>query len=204
MHKESTGNALVVIFEWNDRHLVGKRDPDGQVSSRALPIFTSAVDFGFMRRNILINIPSSRRSNPQPIYICDTAALKAGICTEEQSGQVIVDTTEPSTVVTKALNFSLEESLGIRFVDYPVHKTGYYCVMTWPLDVNGLESTYSGAIEFNNNFGLLAGTDFPKLPVSQLCRGCSGAFCFGRSRRSLRSATDTASNLRSSSMVPFR
>ena len=32
MHKESTGNALVVIFEWNDRHLVGKRDMNGQVS----------------------------------------------------------------------------------------------------------------------------------------------------------------------------
>ncbi|KAF9942679.1 hypothetical protein BGZ67_000493 [Mortierella alpina] len=129
MHKESTGNALVVIFEWNDRHLVGKRDTNGQ-----------------------------------PIYICDTEALKAGICTEAQSGQVIVDTSAPSTVVPTALNFSLEESRGIQFVDYHVQKTGYYCVMTWPLDVNGMESSYSGAIEFNNNYGLLAGTDFPKLP----------------------------------------
>ena len=64
-------------------------------------------------------------------------------------------------MVSTALNFALEESRGIQYVDYHVQKTGYYCVMTWPLDVNGMESTYSGAIEFNNNYGLLAGSDFP-------------------------------------------
>ncbi|KAG0311917.1 hypothetical protein BGZ99_009828, partial [Dissophora globulifera] len=130
MDKESVGNAVVVVFEWNDNKYVGKNDP----------------------------------TDGSPIYICDTSALKAGVCTEAELGKAIIDTSVPSTVQSSSLNFTNEENAGIQFFDYHVQKTGYYCVMAWPVQVNQEEAFFTGIIEFNNKYGHLAGSDFPKLP----------------------------------------
>ncbi|KAG0212167.1 hypothetical protein BGX28_006713 [Mortierella sp. GBA30] len=103
-------------------------------------------------------------STGEPIYICDTTALKAGVCTEAQIGQALVDTAAGSTIRSAPLNFSLEATQGIQFFDYHVQKTGYYCVVTWPVQVNDVETFYTGIVQFNNKYGTLAGVDFPKLP----------------------------------------
>lgn len=91
--------------------------------------------------------------------------MKADVCTEQELGTVLYDKTAPSTIQVASFNFTEEEDKGIRFMDYFVSKTGYYCAMTWPLEVNGVDSEYSGVVEFKNKFGQLAGSDFPKLPV---------------------------------------
>ncbi|KAG0000727.1 hypothetical protein BGZ65_004114, partial [Modicella reniformis] len=129
MDKDSTGNAVVVIFEWGDYKYLGKKDETGR-----------------------------------PMFICDTSALKAGICTEAEIGKAIIDTTVESTVQSASLNFANEENMGIQFVDYHVQKTGYYCVMAWPVQVDEKPTLFVGVVEFNNKYGHLAGVDFPKLP----------------------------------------
>ncbi|KAF9999282.1 hypothetical protein BGZ80_007297 [Entomortierella chlamydospora] len=130
MDKESRGNAVVVVFEWNDHGYVGKIDP----------------------------------TNGEPMYICDTIALNAGLCTEAQLGQAIIDTSVDSTVRSASLNFANEETSGIQFFEYQITKTGYYCAMAWPVQVDQGDAYYSGFLEFNNKYGTLAGSDFPKLP----------------------------------------
>ncbi|KAF9169170.1 hypothetical protein BGX21_009664 [Mortierella sp. AD011] len=130
MDKESRGNAVVVVFEWNDHGYVGKTDP----------------------------------TNGEPMYICDTIALNAGLCTEAQLGQAIIDTSVDSTVRSASLNFANEETSGIQFFEYKITKTGYYCAMAWPVQVDQGDAYYSGFLEFNNKYGTLAGSDFPKLP----------------------------------------
>ncbi|KAF9346722.1 hypothetical protein BGX26_001763 [Mortierella sp. AD094] len=130
MDKESRGNAVVVVFEWNDHSYVGKINPE----------------------------------DGEPTYICDTVALKAGLCTDAQLGQAIIDNSVNSTVRSASLNFANEENTGIQFFEYQVAKTGYYCAMAWPVQIDQGDAYYSGYLEFNNKYGTLAGSDFPKLP----------------------------------------
>ncbi|KAI1288991.1 hypothetical protein EDD11_009455 [Mortierella claussenii] len=131
MSKDSKGNAVVVVFEWNDSQHVGKIDP---------------------------------ATGKRTVYACDTTALSAELCTEAQLGQAIIDTTVDSTVRTTSFNFTTEEAKGIQFFDYHVEKTGYYCIIAWPVQVNQEEAYFTGTLEFNNKYGTLAGSDFPKLP----------------------------------------
>jgi len=70
-----------------------------------------------------------------------------------------------STVRSVAFDFTNEEETGIQYLEYPVRKTGYYCVMVWPVQVDGQITSFTGTLEFNNKYGFLAGVDFPKLAV---------------------------------------
>jgi len=101
----------------------------------------------------------------QTLYICDTAALKAGVCSEAEKGQAIIDTSVASTVQSKVLDFGAEEEEGDQFFFYPIQKTGFYCVKAWPLMVNQKETIFEGHVRFNNHHGALAGSNYPKLPV---------------------------------------
>ncbi|KAF9185991.1 hypothetical protein BGZ51_001747 [Haplosporangium sp. Z 767] len=130
MDRDSTGEAVFVVFDWSDHNLVGKVDP-----------------------------ASNKR-----VYVCDTEVQKAGLCTEAELGQALIDTSVESTVYSKTLDFTDEAKNGIQFVNYPIHKTGYYCVFAWPLQINQADAQFSGVVDFNNNYGRLAGVDFPKLP----------------------------------------
>ncbi|KAG0248772.1 hypothetical protein BG011_009926 [Mortierella polycephala] len=130
MDRESTGQAVVVVFDWSDHNLVGKVDPASNMR----------------------------------MYVCDTEAQKAGLCTEAELGQALIDTSVESTVYSKTLDFTDEAKNGIQFVNYPIHKTGYYCIFAWPLQINQADAQFSGVLDFNNNYGRLAGADFPKLP----------------------------------------
>ncbi|KAG0231992.1 hypothetical protein BGX31_005311 [Mortierella sp. GBA43] len=103
-------------------------------------------------------------ADDRPVYVCDTFAVNAGLCAKADVGKAIIDTSVESTVRTKSLDFTKEEETGIQFLEYPVNKTGYYCVMAWPVDVDDEISSFTGILEFNNKYGFLAGVDFPKLP----------------------------------------
>ncbi|KAF9970947.1 hypothetical protein BGZ73_006187 [Actinomortierella ambigua] len=96
-------------------------------------------------------------------YICDSAAVRADVCDQGNLGQAIVDTSVRSTVQTKSLNFTNELEDGAQFFDYVVRKTGYFCVIAWPIQVGDEESEFTGSIHFRNRYGELLGADYPKL-----------------------------------------
>ncbi|KAF9582303.1 hypothetical protein BGW38_000387 [Lunasporangiospora selenospora] len=129
MDRQSTGNAVVVVFEWGDHKYVGKIDP----------------------------------TDEKPVYICDSGALKAGLCAEADLGKAIIDRTVNSTVQTTTMDFSKQEEQGIQFFEYQISKAGYYCIIAWPVQINNVNSDFSGIAEFNNHYGPLAGIDYPKL-----------------------------------------
>lgn len=55
MNKSSQGNAVVVVFEWNDKDLIGKRDNEtGEVRP-------SSNHSGFFFSNIMMRAPNSKR-----------------------------------------------------------------------------------------------------------------------------------------------
>ncbi|KAF9091100.1 hypothetical protein BGX23_005492 [Mortierella sp. AD031] len=100
----------------------------------------------------------------QKVYVCDDAAQKDGLCTATQLGQPIIATTESTSIGWKALDFTTEETKGIQFYEYHVERTGFYCVAAWTVHVDREDAYFTGVLEFNNKFGTLAGSDFPKLP----------------------------------------
>ncbi|KAG9072317.1 hypothetical protein KI688_000087 [Linnemannia hyalina] len=103
-------------------------------------------------------------ANGEKVYVCDTQAQTDGLCTEAQLGQPIIDTTESTSIGWHPLDFTAEETKGVQFYEYVAERTGYYCVIVWTVNVNDLDSYYTGVLEFNNKYGTLAGSDFPKLP----------------------------------------
>jgi hypothetical protein len=94
------------------------------------------------------------------IYQCEKQWVDAGYCNETDIGEFILapNATQKSTnmVFTKAVH--LKDS---KPINYPITKTGYYCVLTFPY--TGAD-TYSGSVVFRNAYGELPATQIPKLP----------------------------------------
>ncbi|ORY63535.1 lung seven transmembrane receptor domain-containing protein [Pseudomassariella vexata] len=92
-------------------------------------------------------------------FICDPAAVNAGACNETDIGEFIIsgDATEKSGnyIFTKAVHLKSSPPM-----TYPITKTGYYCVMTYPYSTD----KYVAAAEFREAYGELPATQIPKLP----------------------------------------
>jgi len=113
----------LVIFEWQDRPLIGKQsDPDDPYSP---------ID-----------------------YICDQRALEQKYCTQDDLGTFIV---APNSTRVKTLAVHLSDPGPVNF---PVSRTGYYCVGTYSYS----SADYDGVVEFRNAFGELPAAQIAKLP----------------------------------------
>jgi hypothetical protein len=91
--------------------------------------------------------------------ICDQANVDANLCTKEELGSFILaaNATEASqsAILSKAIN--LKDPIAIN---YPVKKTGFYCVSTYAYSGHD----YKGVVEFRNAYGELPAAQIPKLP----------------------------------------
>ena len=91
--------------------------------------------------------------------MCDEASIAADLCKQEQAGEFILDasTSEKSKnpVITKAIHLKDPEE-----VNYPIKKTGYYCVGTYGFT----GSDYKATVEFRNAYGELQASQIAKLP----------------------------------------
>lgn len=116
----------------------------------------SIVIFEWNDRNYL-GAPVGTNSSER-VYVCDTNAVGAGLCTDADLGQFIVSPDvekSRSQIITQAIH--LKDPAAIN---YPVLRTGYYCISTEAL--NGED--YTGVIEFRNAYGELPAAQIAKLP----------------------------------------
>ncbi|KAF1345730.1 lung seven transmembrane receptor-domain-containing protein [Delphinella strobiligena] len=91
-------------------------------------------------------------------YICDIPAADAGFCNITEEGQFILSDQSDSSrsqIITQAINLNNPPA-----VNYPVSRTGYYCVGTYGYTAQ----EYSGVIEFRNAYGELPAAQIAKLP----------------------------------------
>ncbi|KAF2240025.1 integral membrane protein [Viridothelium virens] len=90
---------------------------------------------------------------------CDETAIGSGVCSEEQRGQFIIlpgaNQDGQHQIVTQAIELSDPPA-----INYPVSRTGYYCVSTFPFD----GQDYTAVVEFRNAYGELPAAQVPKLP----------------------------------------
>lgn len=109
-------------------------------------------------RNVeMLGIKTSNANNKK--YICDDAAVESQLCDKDQIGTFIVDeeSGKPyASIVTKKIDLKDPEA-----VNYPIQKSGYYCVSTYPSSSN---IKYNGVVVYQNAFGNLPASQIPKLP----------------------------------------
>ncbi|EMC98291.1 hypothetical protein BAUCODRAFT_32307 [Baudoinia panamericana UAMH 10762] len=126
------GDPIVslVIFEWADKPLVGYALEEDE-------------ELGVQER----------------IYICDQSSVDAQLCTSDQLGAFVLAPNATdisnSAIITQAIHLNDPPP-----INYPIKKTGYYCVGTYGF--NGED--YTGAVEFRNAFGELPAAQIAKLP----------------------------------------
>ncbi|KAK7612032.1 lung seven transmembrane receptor-domain-containing protein [Phyllosticta paracitricarpa] len=92
-------------------------------------------------------------------YICNEDTISAGFCNANQTGEFIVadnaEAESKSLIRTEAIHLTQPNA-----VNYPVRKTGYYCVETFATE--GQE--YTAVVEFRNAYGELPAAQIAKLP----------------------------------------
>ncbi|KAI1638870.1 lung seven transmembrane receptor-domain-containing protein [Biscogniauxia mediterranea] len=95
----------------------------------------------------------------QKELICDPENVDSGLCDESDLGEWILspNATERSgnLILTKAINLKKPVT-----IDYPIKKTGYYCVAAWAYS----GQDFMGVVEFREAYGELPATQIPKLP----------------------------------------
>ncbi|KXT12593.1 hypothetical protein AC579_376 [Pseudocercospora musae] len=92
-------------------------------------------------------------------YLCDEGARDAGLCKEDDLGSFILASN--ATGISKSPIRS--EAIHLKepgAVNYPIKKTGYYCVSTAAYSAQ----EYTGIVEFRNAFGELPAAQIAKLP----------------------------------------
>ncbi|KAL1628623.1 Membrane protein ptm1 [Neofusicoccum ribis] len=94
-------------------------------------------------------------------YICDDDAVQQNYCNQTDLGKfILADNSEKASnrlIRTEAIHTAAKERLA---VNYPIGKTGYYCVETYAPD--GVE--YTAIAEFRNAYGELPAAQIAKLP----------------------------------------
>ncbi|KAL8277940.1 hypothetical protein RQP46_009572 [Phenoliferia psychrophenolica] len=151
----SRGQLALVIFEWEDAKHLGV-DP--------VPGTTSENEW-----------------TEERIYICTLSALEANLCDESDLGKFITTPKDlansNSSIYTASVRFdpvrsaplSAEEKAkgtGTGPYRYAVTKTGYYCVGSVPVTLDGGSgnTSYTGVVDFENVFGgHLPSGEYPKV-----------------------------------------
>ncbi|WFD29461.1 hypothetical protein MSPP1_000470 [Malassezia sp. CBS 17886] len=99
-------------------------------------------------------------------YVCDNAAVQAGLCAAEQIGMFIVNDYNgaPQTIVQQRFDFGAGKA-SAKQLTYNVTETGYYCVGTaWLHGKPAGATRFEGHVEFRNVFrGNLPAAEHPKL-----------------------------------------
>lgn len=93
-------------------------------------------------------------------YICDQPNVDAGRCNSTNLGSfILADNAEDSKsqILTEAIHLKDPPAK-----NYPITKTGYYCVGTYGYNPAGVE--YTAVVEFRNAFGELPAAQIAKLP----------------------------------------
>ncbi|GAA6012680.1 hypothetical protein JCM8202_003410 [Rhodotorula sphaerocarpa] len=148
----SRGQAALVIFEWQDSKYLGV-NPEGE--------------------------PKLNDWAEDRLFLCTLAAQEAGKCTSANLGRFLQSPLAPETtsIYTASVHFDPVPSRGLDENDvqsfgvagpyrYEVPRTGYYCVGTVPVVLEGAtrNTSYMGVVDFENVFeGQLPASEYPKV-----------------------------------------
>ncbi|KAI1501272.1 lung seven transmembrane receptor-domain-containing protein [Biscogniauxia marginata] len=95
----------------------------------------------------------------QKELICRPKNVAEGLCDKSDLGEWILS----PNATEKSGNLILTQAVHLKSaapINYPIKKTGYYCVAAWADD----DQEFIGVVEFREAYGELPATQIPKLP----------------------------------------
>jgi hypothetical protein len=87
-------------------------------------------------------------------------AIDNNFCSESHRNNFIFPENITTSIVAHIFDHNSKDTFTF---DYPINKTGFYCVVTYLLEENG---QYFINVEWQNPYGELPASEYPKLPVS--------------------------------------
>jgi hypothetical protein len=93
--------------------------------------------------------------------ICDQHNVDNKLCDKEALGSFILDPNATESSGSPILSTAIHLN-DPRAINYPIRKTGFYCVSTAAFSEN--LDVYSAVVEFRNAYGELQAAQIPKLP----------------------------------------
>ncbi|GBB95326.1 hypothetical protein RclHR1_02510020 [Rhizophagus clarus] len=94
------------------------------------------------------------------VLICTQDAIDMNYCSESQKNNFIIPINETTSIVTHLFNTSSKDTYTFN---YPINKTGFYCVAASPIDEN-TDVQYLVTVDWRNPYGELPASEYPKLP----------------------------------------
>ncbi|KAF8249537.1 hypothetical protein K440DRAFT_598437 [Wilcoxina mikolae CBS 423.85] len=92
----------------------------------------------------------------QKEYICTPNNVNENLCQTEDLGKFITLKKNGTSILTQAVHLADKKP-----IDYPIKKTGYYCV--WAVRYRPDKLEFSGVVAFQNSYGELPASQIPKL-----------------------------------------
>ncbi|KAF3483449.1 PTM1 [Arthroderma uncinatum] len=120
----------------------------------------SLVMFEWKDEDLIGRNLAAKDGMTQKKLICDAPSVDAKLCAQNELGSFILapNATDKAKSPLISLAVNMTDPKPIK---YPVSKSGFYCVTTYPF-TDGLE--YHGVVTFRNAYGELPATQVPKLP----------------------------------------
>ena len=120
---------------------------------------TSLILFEWQDEELIGRMPDDAQSYLDKETICDPSNVQRGFCKEEEIGQYLL----VQNATEKAHNPIANEAIHLKepkVINYPVRRTGYYCVATYDYSGHG----YTAVVEWRNAYGELPAAQIAKLP----------------------------------------
>ncbi|EZF35256.1 Integral membrane protein Ptm1 [Trichophyton interdigitale] len=127
------------------------------VKDKKDPIMSLAI-FEWKDESLIGRDLTAKDGSVQKKLICGPPSVEAKLCTEKEIGSFILapNATEKAKSPLISLAINMTDPKPIK---YPVSKTGFYCVTTYPYT----DMEYEGVVTFRNAYGELPATQVPKL-----------------------------------------
>lgn len=148
--RKSWGGAVdpFILVKFMNQPDIGDADP-----------LASIVIFEWQDEDLIGILPDDAKSYRDKETICDANNVARNFCTEEQLGTFILS----QNATDNAANPIYTEAIHLKepkVVNYPIRRTGYYCVSTYAFS----DHKYDAVVEWRSAFGELPAAQIAKLP----------------------------------------
>ncbi|TGO58233.1 hypothetical protein BCON_0057g00200 [Botryotinia convoluta] len=140
-------------------HILVKWLPTTQDSEDPDPI-ASMVIFEWRDYDLVGVLPTI--DSIQKEFICDPENISNGFCNSNQTGQFLLAPNATERSISQIYTGAVHLNSTGPPINYPIKKTGYYCVGTTGYSPTNVK--YTAIVEFRNAYGELPAAQIPKLP----------------------------------------
>lgn len=131
---------------------------NGSAEGDADPL-VSLVMFEWNDEDLIGRYPGASNNSGEKETICDLENVEAKLCEQDKLGSFVLDVNATENSKQPLLSYAIHLK-DPTTIQYPVLKTGFYCVSTYAFS----DVDYSAIVTFRNAYGELPAAQIAKLP----------------------------------------